>query len=68
MESLVPDFRTNAKNILGMRGTHYAISPTKDSGVITMFDHAGSAATGGARWLGSMGSYDAPVTTNWMRK
>ena len=46
MESLVPDFRTNAKNIFGMRGTHYAISPTKDSGVITMFDHAGSAATG----------------------
>jgi alpha-L-fucosidase 2 len=46
MESLAPDFRTNAKNIFGMRGTHYAISPTKDSGVITMFDHAGSAATG----------------------
>lgn len=46
MESLVPDFRTNAKNIFGMRGTHYAISPTKDSGVITMFDHAGSALTG----------------------
>ena len=46
MESLVPDFRTNAKNIFGMRGTHYAISPTKDSGVITMFDHAGSVATG----------------------
>jgi len=46
MESLVPDFRTNAKNVFGMRGTHYAISPTKDSGVITMFDHAGSALTG----------------------
>lgn len=46
MESLAPDFRTNAKNIFGMRGTHYAISPTKDSGVITMFDHAGSVATG----------------------
>ncbi len=46
MESLVPDFRTNAQNILGMRGTHYAIAPTKDSGVITMFDHSGSAATG----------------------
>jgi alpha-L-fucosidase 2 len=46
MESLVPDFHTNAKNILGMRGAHYAISPTKDSGVITMFDHAGSTATG----------------------
>jgi alpha-L-fucosidase 2 len=46
MESLAPDFRTNAKNVFGMRGTHYAISPTKDSGVITMFDHAGSVATG----------------------
>jgi alpha-L-fucosidase 2 len=40
MESLVPDFRTNAKNIFGMRGTDYAISPTKDSGVVTMFDWA----------------------------
>lgn len=40
VESLVPDFRTNAKNIYGMRGTHYAISPTKDSGVFTMFDYA----------------------------
>lgn len=46
MESLAPDFRTNAKNVFGMRGTHYAIAPTKESGVITMFDHAGSAATG----------------------
>jgi alpha-L-fucosidase 2 len=46
MESLASDFRTNAKNILGMRGTHYAISPTKDSGVITMFDHSGSVLTG----------------------
>jgi alpha-L-fucosidase 2 len=46
MESLVPDFRTNAKNIFGFRGTHYSIAPTKDSGVITMFDHSGSAATG----------------------
>ncbi len=40
MESLVPDFRTNAKNIFGMRGTDYAIAPTKDSGVVTMFDYA----------------------------
>jgi hypothetical protein len=46
MESLVPDFRNNAKNVFGMRGTHYPIAPTKESGVITMFDHAGSAATG----------------------
>jgi len=42
MESLVPDYRTNAKNIFGMRGTHYALTPTKDSGVETMFDYAGS--------------------------
>ena len=46
MESLVPDFRTNAKNIFGMRGTSYPIAPTKDTGVSTMFDHAGSTATG----------------------
>ena len=25
MESLVPDFRTNAKNIFGMRGAHYSL-------------------------------------------
>ena len=46
MESMVPDFRTNARNIFGMRGTSYPIAPTKESGVSTMFDHAGSAATG----------------------
>jgi hypothetical protein len=46
MESLVPDFRANAKNIFGMRGTHYALAPSKEWGVETMFDHAGSAATG----------------------
>jgi alpha-L-fucosidase 2 len=40
MESLVPDYRTNAQNIFGMRGTDYAISPTKDTGVVTMFDWA----------------------------
>ena len=42
IESLVPDYRTNAKNIYGMRGAHYPIAPTKDSGVFTMFDHADS--------------------------
>jgi len=42
MESLVPDFRTNTKNIYGMRGTHYALTPTKDSGVSTMLDYAGN--------------------------
>jgi alpha-L-fucosidase 2 len=46
MESLVPDFRTNAKNIFGMRGTSYSIAPTKDSGVAGMFDHSGTTATG----------------------
>lgn len=42
MESLTPDFRVNAKNIFGMRGTHYALTPTKESGVDTMFDYASS--------------------------
>jgi alpha-L-fucosidase 2 len=46
MESLFPDFRTNAKNIFGMRGAHYALAPSKEWGVETMFDHAGSTATG----------------------
>jgi hypothetical protein len=46
MESLVPDFRTNAKNIFGTRGTHYSLVPTKEFGVETMYDHAGSNATG----------------------
>ena len=40
VESLVPDYRTNAKNIYGMRGTHYPIAPSKDSGVFNMFDYA----------------------------
>ena len=46
MESLVPDFRANAKNIFGMRGTKYSLTPSKEWGVETMFDHAGSTATG----------------------
>ena len=40
VESLVPDYHTNAKNIYCMRGAHYPIAPTKDSGVFTMFDYA----------------------------
>ncbi len=40
VESLVPDYRSNAQNIYGMRGAHYPISPTKDSGVFTSYDHA----------------------------
>jgi alpha-L-fucosidase 2 len=42
MESLVPDYRTNARNIFGMRGAHYALTPTKESGVDTHFDYAAS--------------------------
>ena len=42
MESLAPDFRGNAKNIFGMRGAHYALTPTKESGVDTHFDYAPS--------------------------
>jgi alpha-L-fucosidase 2 len=40
IESLVPDYHTNAKNIYGMRGAHYPIAPSKDSGVFNMFDYA----------------------------
>ncbi|HEV2324210.1 MAG TPA: glycoside hydrolase N-terminal domain-containing protein [Terracidiphilus sp.] len=42
MESLVPDFRSNARNIFGMRGAHYALTPNQQSGVDTHFDHADS--------------------------
>jgi alpha-L-fucosidase 2 len=40
VESLVPDYHTNAKNIYGMRGAHYPIAPSKDSGIFNMFDYA----------------------------
>ena len=30
MESLAPDFRVNAKNIFGMRGTHYSLCPATE--------------------------------------
>ncbi len=42
MESLYPDYRANAKNIYGMRGAHYSLTPTKDEGVDKMYDFAGS--------------------------
>ncbi|MGE5326700.1 MAG: glycosyl hydrolase family 95 catalytic domain-containing protein [Deltaproteobacteria bacterium] len=42
MESLVPDFRVNARNIYGMRGTHYALTPTQQSGVDFHYDYAAS--------------------------
>jgi hypothetical protein len=57
MESLVSDFRTNAKNIFGMRGTKYSLTPSKEFGVETMYDHAGSTETGETwphpYWLGA---------------
>jgi hypothetical protein len=56
MESLVSDFRANARNIFGMRGTKYSLTPSKEWGVETMYDHAGSTATGETwphpYWLG----------------
>jgi len=57
MESLVADFRANAKNIFGMRGAKYSLTPGKEWGVETMFDHAGSTETGETwphpYWLGA---------------
>jgi len=41
-ESLYDDFHANAKNIYGARGSHYSLSPGKEMGVETMYDHAGS--------------------------
>ncbi|MCU0456453.1 MAG: glycoside hydrolase N-terminal domain-containing protein [Bacteroidales bacterium] len=40
VESLIPDYHNNARNIYGMRGAHYPIAPSKDSGVFNMFDYA----------------------------
>jgi hypothetical protein len=37
-ESLYPDYRANARNIYGMRGAHYSLTPTKDEGVDKMYD------------------------------
>jgi hypothetical protein len=47
MESLAPDFRVNAKNIFGMRGTHYSLWPNKGMGVTF---HWSSAASTGEMW------------------
>jgi alpha-L-fucosidase 2 len=44
MESLAPDFRVNAKNIFGMRGTHYSLWPDKGIGV--EFHYSTAASTG----------------------
>ncbi len=47
MESLAPDFRANAKNIFGMRGTHYSLWPDKGMGVAF---HYSSASNSGEIW------------------
>jgi alpha-L-fucosidase 2 len=47
MESLAPDFRVNAKNIFGMRGTHYNLWPDKGMGVTF---HYSSASNSGEIW------------------
>lgn len=47
MESLAPDFRINAKNIFGMRGTHYNLWPDKGMGVTF---HYSSASNSGEIW------------------
>lgn len=44
MESLAPDFRVNAKNLFGMRGTHYSLWP--DKGVGVDFHYSTAASTG----------------------
>ncbi len=44
MESLSPDFRVNARNIFGMRGTHYSLWP--DKGVGVDFHYSTAASTG----------------------
>lgn len=44
MESLYPDFRTNAKNIFGMRGMHYNLWP--DIGMGVAFHYSRSSSTG----------------------
>jgi hypothetical protein len=42
MESLVPDFRVNAKNIYGMRGTFYSLIPQQNVGVAFHYSYASS--------------------------
>jgi hypothetical protein len=44
MESLAPDFRVNAKNLFGTRGTHYSLWP--DKGVGVAFHYSTAASTG----------------------
>jgi hypothetical protein len=42
MESLAPDFRVNARNIFGMRGTHYSLCPQQNVGVSFHYSYASS--------------------------
>ena len=42
MESLTPDFRVNAKNIYGMRGTFYSLIPQQNVGVSFHYSYASS--------------------------
>ncbi|MFZ0959359.1 MAG: glycoside hydrolase N-terminal domain-containing protein [Terriglobia bacterium] len=42
MESLAPDFRVNARNIFGMRGTHYSLCPQQGVGVVFHYSYAAS--------------------------
>jgi len=44
IESLAPDFRVNAKNIFGMRGTHYSLCPQQGVGV--SFHYSWATSTG----------------------
>jgi hypothetical protein len=46
-EPLAPDFRVNAKNLFGMRGTHYSLWPNKGIGVAF---HYSSASSTGEMW------------------
>lgn len=68
IESLVPDFRTNARNIYGMRGTHYAIAPTKDSGLFSMFDYADSTGEVWPHpyWISAGGWVLRPFWDHWL--
>jgi alpha-L-fucosidase 2 len=43
MESLVPDFKNNAKNIFGMRGTHYNLWPQQNFGVTFHYSYASNS-------------------------
>jgi alpha-L-fucosidase 2 len=43
MESLTPDFRVNAKNIFGMRGTHYNLWPEQGFGVTFHYSYASNS-------------------------